>query len=56
MSQWLYSAHLLDKHSFSAQSHSKVVDNAWRGAEAYHFLMIVQRQVQRAVCAHVIGC
>lgn len=24
---------------------SKIVDNAWRGAEAYHFLMLAQRQL-----------
>ncbi len=24
---------------------SKIVDNAWRGAEAYHFLMLAQKQL-----------
>lgn len=24
---------------------SKIVDNAWRGAEAYHFLMLAQSQL-----------
>lgn len=23
----------------------KIVDNAWRGAEAFHFLMLAQRQL-----------
>ncbi len=26
-------------------SEAKLVDNAWRGAEAYHFLMLCQRQL-----------
>ena len=24
--------------------HGRILDNAWRGAEAYHFLMLCQRQ------------
>jgi len=28
-----------------ATGHSNIVDNAWRGAEAYHFLMLCQRQL-----------
>ncbi|KAJ8387955.1 hypothetical protein AAFF_G00148890 [Aldrovandia affinis] len=29
----------------AASSHSRIVDNAWRGAEAYHFFLLVQRQL-----------
>jgi WD repeat-containing protein 35 len=24
---------------------TKIIDNAWRGAEAYHFFMLAQRQL-----------
>ncbi|XP_064159333.1 WD repeat-containing protein 35 isoform X1 [Anguilla rostrata] len=29
----------------SASSHSRIVDSAWRGAEAYHFFLLAQRQL-----------
>ncbi|KAJ8290228.1 hypothetical protein GJAV_G00010260 [Gymnothorax javanicus] len=29
----------------SATAHSRVVDNGWRGAEAYHFFLLAQRQL-----------
>jgi len=28
---------------------SQIVDNAWRGAEAYHFLMMAQRQLYQGL-------
>ena len=30
----------------SQANDSKILDNAWRGAEAYHFLMLTQRQLR----------
>ena len=29
---------------------TKIVDNAWRGAEAYHFFMLAQRQLYEGTC------
>ena len=37
---------LLNEESQAAMSDSKLLDNAWRGAEAYHFLMLTQRQLR----------
>jgi len=28
---------------------TKVIDNAWRGAEAYHFFLLAQRQLYAGV-------
>ena len=27
-------------------SDTKIIDNAWRGAEAYHFYILAQKQMQ----------
>ena len=27
-------------------SETKIIENAWRGAEAYHFYLLAQRQLQ----------
>ncbi len=35
---------LLEEDSRSAMD-SKVIDNAWRGAEAFHFYMLAQKQL-----------
>jgi len=37
---------LLSEESNTAIGDSKLLDNAWRGAEAYHFLMLAQRQLR----------
>jgi len=37
-------AGLLEEDS-SAGSDTKLIDNAWRGAEAYHFYLLAQRQL-----------
>ncbi|XP_048590308.1 WD repeat-containing protein 35-like isoform X2 [Nematostella vectensis] len=37
-------AGLLEEDSMATEE-SKVVDNAWRGAEAYHFFLLAQRQL-----------
>ncbi len=37
---------ILTEESQIAISDSKILDNAWRGAEAYHFLMLCQRQLR----------
>lgn len=37
---------LLSEESQAAISDSKILDNAWRGAEAYHFFMLAQRQLR----------
>jgi len=37
-------AGLLEEDS-KAISDTKVIDNAWRGAEAYHFYLLSQRQL-----------
>jgi len=37
---------LLSEESTIAISDSKILDNAWRGAEAYHFMMLCQRQLR----------
>jgi WD repeat-containing protein 35 len=37
---------LLSEESQAAMSDSKILDNAWRGAEAYHFFMLAQRQLR----------
>lgn len=37
---------LLSEESQAALNDSKLLDNAWRGAEAYHFLMLTQRQLR----------
>jgi len=37
---------LLSEESTIAISDSKLLDNAWRGAEAYHFMMLCQRQLR----------
>ena len=29
---------------------TKIIDNAWRGAEAYHFFMLAQRQLYEGTC------
>lgn len=29
----------------SATSDTKIIDNAWRGAEAYHFYILAQKQM-----------
>jgi len=31
---------------------TKVIDNAWRGAEAYHFYLLAQRQLYAGAGAH----
>ena len=30
---------------YSSTADTAIVDNAWRGAEAYHFFMLAQRQL-----------
>ena len=37
---------MLNEESQIAVSDSKILDNAWRGAEAYHFYMLCQRQLR----------
>ena len=37
---------ILSEESQVALTDSKILDNAWRGAEAYHFLMLCQRQLR----------
>ena len=37
---------LLTEESQAAINDSKILDNAWRGAEAYHYLMLTQRQLR----------
>lgn len=36
---------IMDMDGVDHTGHSKIVDTAWRGAEAYHFLMLCQRQL-----------
>ena len=36
---------LMDLDGADPTGNSNIVDNAWRGAEAYHFLMLCQRQL-----------
>ena len=36
---------LMDVDGADPTGNSNIVDNAWRGAEAYHFLMLCQRQL-----------
>ena len=36
---------LMDMDGLDPTGNSSIVDNAWRGAEAYHFLMLCQRQL-----------
>jgi len=31
---------------------TKVIDNAWRGAEAYHFYLLAQRQLYAGAACH----
>ena len=39
---------------------SKIIENAWRGAEAFHFYLLAQRQLQegkvRFIYTHNISC
>ena len=37
-------AGLLEEEAL-ATSDMKIIDNAWRGAEAYHFFLLAQRQL-----------
>jgi WD repeat-containing protein 35 len=37
---------ILNIESQASPSDSRMLDNAWRGAEAHHFLMLVQRQLR----------
>jgi WD repeat-containing protein 35 len=37
---------LLSEESQIAIKDSKILDNAWRGAEAYHFYMLAERQLR----------
>jgi WD repeat-containing protein 35 len=37
---------LLSEESQTAITDTRLLDNAWRGAEAYHFLMLTQRQLR----------
>jgi WD repeat-containing protein 35 len=37
---------ILNEESHIAITDSKILDNAWRGAEAYHFMMLCQRQLR----------
>lgn len=37
---------ILTEESQLAIKDSKIIDNAWRGAEAYHFLMLCERQLR----------
>ena len=37
-------AGLLEEEAM-ATSDTKLIDNAWRGAEAYHFFLLAQRQL-----------
>jgi WD repeat-containing protein 35 len=37
---------ILSEESQIAITDSKILDNAWRGAEAYHFMMLCQRQLR----------
>jgi WD repeat-containing protein 35 len=37
---------MLNEESQVAIKDSKILDNAWRGAEAYHFMMLCQRQLR----------
>ncbi len=37
---------LLTEDSQTAITDTRLLDNAWRGAEAYHFLMLTQRQLR----------
>ena len=30
-------------------SETKIIENAWRGAEAYHFYLLAQRQLQEGI-------
>ncbi|CAG2063288.1 unnamed protein product, partial [Timema podura] len=34
---------------------SRMVDNAWRGAEAYHFFMLAQKQLYEEIGAEVLN-
>ena len=36
---------LMDLEGMDPTGTSNIVDGAWRGAEAYHFLMLCQRQL-----------
>ena len=36
---------LMDLEGMDSTGTSNIVDGAWRGAEAYHFLMLCQRQL-----------
>lgn len=38
-------AGLLEEDSHSASVDTRILDGAWRGAEAYHFYMLAQRQL-----------
>lgn len=48
----------------NALEDTRVIDNAWRGAEAYHFFLLAQRQLfegnregsMRTVCNYKITC
>ena len=33
-----------------AVTDGKIIENAWRGAEAYHFYLLAQRQLQEGLC------
>jgi len=35
---------------------TKIIDNAWRGAEAYHFFMLAQRQLYEGTCLSFSEC
>ena len=42
---------LMDLDGPDPTGNSNIVDNAWRGAEAYHFLMLCQRQLYEGMDA-----
>ena len=36
-----------------AVTDGKIIENAWRGAEAYHFYLLAQRQLQEGLSANI---
>lgn len=48
-------AGLLEEDSHSASVDTRILDGAWRGAEAYHFYMLAQRQLYEGVKGNTLG-
>jgi WD repeat-containing protein 35 len=36
---------LLNDSNFTSAAHTQVIDNAWKGAEAFHFYLLAQKQL-----------